>query len=126
MPSEQQVLTLKARSYGADDGSLRMRVERFDRRERVRRAARIFFPLLGGAILTVPIPALHLATVPGFLIAAFALGIARLREHERIEAIEGACPACGAAATWPSPRRPRFPLTVPCPECRAFVALAAD
>ena len=38
-----------------------------------------------------------------FAIAAIALAVRRLREHERIESIEGPCPACGEPQSFPPP-----------------------
>ena len=112
-----------ASSYGKPDSQLRVQVTDFDHGERVRRAATIFFPLLGGALLSLPIPAWHLFAVPGFLIAAVVLGMQRLRQTSRVDRIEGRCPACGDPQQLPVPRRLVLPTTVTCPGCGEFIKL---
>ncbi|MEE2704145.1 MAG: hypothetical protein VX614_09020 [Myxococcota bacterium] len=114
--------TIVASAYGFESHRLRAHVVELGRRERLGRAGRIFFPLLAGALLTLPIPALHLATVPAFLTGALVFGIRRLRERARFERLEGPCPACGREPVWPSGSL-RFPLTRPCAECGEFVTL---
>ena len=117
--------TIVASAYGVEPSRLAAQVVEFGRRERLVRAGRIFFPLLGGALLTLPIPALPLASVPAFLLAALLLGIRRLRERSRVERLEGPCPACGGEPDWPSGSL-RFPLTRPCAECGEFVTLEPE
>ena len=90
----------------------------------MRRAAAIFFPLFGAALLSIPIPGWHFAGVPGFLIAAFVLGRRRLRQEIAIESIEGPCPACAVAGAYRSADTGSFPMTVPCPSCGEFLKLS--
>ena len=72
---------LRAESHGSEPTSVRARVTRFERPDRLRRAARIFFPLLGLALVSLPIPAWHLAAMPGFLLVGIVLGVQRLRQR---------------------------------------------
>ncbi len=120
MPREFE---LRAESHGCEPSGVRGRVTHFNRGERVRRAAKIFFPLLAAALASLPIPAWHLAAVPGFLIAALVLGVRRLRQSERVEALEGPCPACARGQTFPIPERLVLPLTLRCSACGEFVKL---
>lgn len=114
---------LRAESYGREPTALVARVTDYDRAARARRAAAIFFPLLGAAILSVPIPGWHFAAVPGFALAALVLGARRLRQAQRVESVEGPCPACGKAERFGVPERSRFPLTLRCPGCGEFLQL---
>ncbi len=114
---------LRAESHGAEPSTLRVRTTRFERRERLKRGARIFFPLLGLALVSLPIPAWHLAAVPGFLLAGVVLGVRRLRQRVQVEALEGPCPACGRRQDFAVPARLALPLTLRCPDCGEFVKL---
>ncbi|MCH6561508.1 MAG: hypothetical protein O7B23_05155 [Deltaproteobacteria bacterium] len=114
---------LRAESHGAEPSTVRVRTTRFARRERLKRGARIFFPLFGLALVSLPIPAWHLAAVPGFLLAGIVLGVRRLRQREQVEALEGPCPACGRRQDFAVPARLTLPLTLRCPGCGAFVKL---
>lgn len=112
---------LRASSYGTAPTELRLRAQEFDRPARWRRAARIALPLLGAAAVSLPIPAWHLAAVPGFLIAALWFGVRRLREHARIDSMTGSCPACREPQSFPPPATAEFPTTLRCPGCGEFI-----
>ena len=118
-----RTLRLSAEAFGRDPRAVEARVLELDRAARVRRALRIALPLVGGAILSLPIPGWHLAAVPGFLIAALMLGARRLRQTRVVESVTGSCPACGDSVRFPVPTTARLPDTYPCPACREFVRL---
>ena len=121
---EIRELPLYASSYAREPTELRLRVLHFDRAERFRRAAGISLPLLGGALVSLPLPGWHLAAVPGFLAAAVILGIRRLRQATRVEGLAGACPACAREQDFPAPPRLELPATLRCPTCGEFIQLA--
>ena len=110
-----------AECYGHESTELRLDVRELGRGDRLGRAARGFFPLLAGALASLPIPGWHLAGVPGFLIAAFWIGWKRLRQAELFGDLEGRCPACGTAQKFPLPAQARFPATCRCPKCGEYV-----
>ncbi len=116
---------LQAESHGAEPTIVCARTTRFERADRLKRAARTFFPLFGLALVSLPIPGWHLAAVPGFLLAAFVLGVRRLRQREQVEALEGPCPACRRRQGFRVPARLVLPLTLRCPDCGEFVKLEA-
>ena len=121
----QREFELRAESHGCEPSVVRGRATHFARGDRVRRAAKIFFPLLVAALASLPIPVWHLVAVPGFLIAGLVLGGRRLRQSERVEALEGPCPACARGQVFPVPERLALPLTTRCPACGEFVKLQA-
>ena len=112
---------LRAECYGYEPGPVQVRITRYERADRLGRAARASLPLLGAALLSVPIPLLHLFAVPGFLIAAGVLGLRRLRQLEQAEDLRGPCPACAKVQAFPVPPRLVLPLTLRCPACGEFV-----
>jgi len=117
--------TLVAESFGCATAWVQARSIHYERSERFKRAARIFFPLLGGALASLPIPGWHLAAVPGFLIGGIVLGARRLRQPERLVSLEGPCPACGRPQAFEVPSRLVLPHTLRCPACGEFVKLHA-
>jgi hypothetical protein len=112
---------LQAESYGCVPQKLEARAQHFGRAARMRRAGRLAGLLFLGALLSAPIPLLHLVSVPGFLAAAVWLGVKRLRQHSAIEAVSGPCPACGQPQQYAVPPEASFPLVTTCPGCRDFI-----
>lgn len=121
MTSDQR--KVEASSFGHEPVSMTASVTPFDRPARVRRAASIFGLCLLGALLTAPVPGLHLVAPPVFLIGGFVLARRRLRQELAIQGIEGPCPACAAPQQLPAPSPPTFPATLACPGCGEFLKL---
>jgi hypothetical protein len=101
---------------------VRPTLERFDLAARRRRALRVALPLLGIALLVLPVPGLHLSA-PLLLGAAFVLARRRLRETEVIRELRGECPCSPDAQRYELPERIALPLTLRCPACREFVTV---
>lgn len=118
--ADRETLSLRASCYGSEPVRFAARVVALDRAARGRRAAAVFFPLLAGALLSLPVPGWHLLGVPGFAIAAVVLGRRRLRQTRIVEAIEGPCPSCRGRPDYPVPG-PDLPFTVRCPSCGEFL-----
>ena len=116
-------MLLQAETYQRPATKFVAQIMVFGRRERWRRAARAALPLVGGALLTLPIPAVHLFAVPGFLTAATVLGLRRLREEYLFQSVLGPCPACGAELDL-RPSGTTLPFTLPCPACGDFLKLS--
>lgn len=114
---------MQATSFGHGPVRMTANVTVFDRRARLRRASAISGLFLLGALLTAPIPGLHLFAPPALLIAGFVLARRRLRQELAVGAIEGRCPACGAHQQLSPPDPPSFPATLPCPGCGEFLKL---
>jgi hypothetical protein len=98
--------------------------QRFDAAQRRARARRVFFPLLLGALLSVPIPGWHFVGVPGFLVAAILMARRRLRQEILVESVSGRCPACGVEQTLEA-GLDGLPASLPCPACGEFLQLSA-
>src|SRR5262245_39554706 len=110
-------LALRAESYGTEPTRLEATVEEYEPAMRTRRAAIAFVPLFLGALITVPLPGIHLITVPGLAFLAFQLGRQRLRQRYRVDAVRGPCPACHLPQDLPVAPAAEFPVTLPCPGC---------
>ena len=115
-------LYVQATSFGSEPVRMTATVTTFDRWARLRRAAGIFGLFVLGALLTLPVPVLHLLALP-FLIGGFVLAGRRLRQKLAVGEIVGPCPACRAPQQLPAPQPPRFPATLPCPGCGEFLKL---
>jgi hypothetical protein len=113
---------VSASTYGRAPARYVARVAQYDRRDRLRRAARVFFPLLGVGTLLVVVPP-HVLTLAAFTVVASVLGARRLRERSEILSVDGACPDCAAPKTLAVPRG--LPAILPCAACGAFVKLEA-
>ena len=114
---------MQASSFGHEPVRLTANVTPFDRPARLRRAAAIFGLFLLGALLTLPVPGLHLVAPPVFLIAGFVFARRRLHQELAIASIVGPCPACGVDQELAAPAPPTFPATLACPACGEFLKL---
>jgi hypothetical protein len=116
-------LALRAESYGAAPTQVRATVAEYAPKVRTRRALLVFVPLFAGALLTVPLPGIHLITTPGLAFLAVALARQRLRQRFRIDAVRGPCPACHLPQDLPVAPAAEFPVTLRCPGCGEFLKL---
>jgi len=116
-------LALRAESYGQPPTRVEATVAEYESAVRTRRAAAVFLPLLAGALLTVPLPGIHLITTPGLAFLAFSLGRQRLRQRYRIDKVRGPCPACHLPQDLPVAASSEFPVTLRCPGCGEFLKL---
>jgi len=117
-------VVMQAASYERAPTEVVASVSVYGPEERWRRAARTALPLVGGAIVTLPLPAIHLFSVPGFLVAAAVLGLRKLREERVFESASGPCPGCAAALDLRPPAGTLPPYVLPCPECGEFLKLS--
>ena len=109
--------------YGKVPFAVRAELETFDAGQRRLRALKLAGPLLVASILIAPIPGVHLS-IPVLLVLAFVLGLRRLKQKERLAALEGRC--CGDQHNaYPLPDRFELPVTVRCPKCGEFVKVEA-
>jgi len=116
-------LALVAESHGSEPTRLEATGLEYAPAQRARRAAAVCVPLLVGALLTVPLPGIHLLTVPGLGFLAIALGRRRLRQRHHIAAVRGPCPACRLPQDLPVAPSSEFPVTIRCPACGEFLKL---
>lgn len=85
---------------------------------RLLRASKLAGMFFGGALISAPIPVVHLIMVPLCLLLAVVTGIWRLRQKIQVHAPDLRCPNCqtpqalvSAIAEWPYRGH--------CPQCRA-------
>jgi hypothetical protein len=115
---------LQATVYQHAASELKADVSVYGRRDRWRRAFTSALPLVGGAIITLPIPPLHFFSVPGCLVAAVVIALRRLKEERVFESALGPCPACGKHLELKLPSSKLPPYTLPCPGCGEFLKLS--
>lgn len=100
----------------------------FDLATRLRRSLAALGLGLGVALLMVPVPVVHFAAVPAALLAGALGAVEQLAMRERLMAVEGECPHCGAAGRYRlgvGVRRVRLPADVECPSCGRRVSVEA-
>jgi hypothetical protein len=115
---------LRAETYQRPATELSARVSVYGPPERWRRALRGAAPLLGGALVTLPIPPLHFFSVPAFLVSALLVFRRRLREERVFESLRGPCPACDKLLDLRAPSGALPPYLLPCPGCGEFLKLS--
>ena len=115
---------LNAETYQRPATQLVADVSVYGPRERWRRAVRSALPLLGGALVTLPIPPLHFFSVPTCLILAVLTFRRRLGEERVFEEACGPCPACSKLLDFKLPGGKLPPYVMPCPGCGEFLKLS--
>lgn len=92
-------------------------VHHWDKKDRIKRSAKLGAMCLGVAAFCVLIPILHFVLVPSFLIAAPIVFMYFLGQENIISGGMGTCPSCEKPL--PIVRAPyRFPLHELCTHCR--------
>ena len=117
-------VSLEAETYQRPAARLVAQVSVYGPRDRWRRALSTALPLLGGALVTLPIPPLHFFSVPAFLVAAVVVFQRRLREERVFESARGPCPACSKLLDLRPPSGKLPPYLLPCPGCGEFLKLS--
>jgi hypothetical protein len=111
--------------YSGESGRAWVRVVRYDRGARTRRALQELAAAWGAALASVFIPVAHFALVPAFLAYGVYGFAVRVRAAEVALAARGTCPDCGReqaldiAGPW---RVPRF---VSCQGCQRSLQIDA-
>jgi hypothetical protein len=80
---------------------------------------------LGGGVLLLPIPLIHILGVVFFLTLT-GLAVRRLLSRQVVKAASGHCPACGAPGEYfvgVGGRRLSFPIVTSCPRCSIELTL---
>ncbi len=117
-------VVLSAETYQRPATQLVAEVSVYGPPERLRRALRGALPLLGGALVTLPIPPLHFFSVPAFLVSAVLVFRRRLHEERVFETLRGPCPACAKLLDQRAPSAKVPPYLLPCPGCGEFLKLS--
>jgi hypothetical protein len=114
---------LSAETYQRPATQLVAQVSVYGPSERWRRAVTGALPLLGGALVTLPIPPLHFFSVPAFLVFAVVVFRRRLGEERVFESLRGPCPACSKLLDLKPPSG-KPPYLLPCAGCGEFLKLS--
>jgi hypothetical protein len=113
-------IAVRATTYEKPPALLRARVAELDPRDRLRRAARAFFPVFGVGCALLFIPP-HLLSFTVCAAIATTRAIRRQRETRLIEALEGPCPGCAVEQRYDPPAR--LPHILRCPRCGSFLTV---
>ena len=109
--------------YGPEPSSARVTLHRFDRAERLRRAAKGAGAAWGAALASVFIPVAHFILVPAFAALGLYLAWSRARAEVVVAQARGACPDCGAEQDLDVHGRWSVPHRVACRACRRALTL---
>ncbi|MFN2570111.1 MAG: hypothetical protein ABR537_00670 [Gemmatimonadales bacterium] len=96
----------------------------FDRRERVRRAAKGLATFWAVAIGSIFIPVAHFLLVPSFALYGIYTFFERLGAEEIVLKAEGTCPDCGKAQQLETGGRWRVPRDVVCRHCQRSLRIS--
>jgi hypothetical protein len=113
-------VAVRSTTYQKPPATLRARVAELDPRDRLRRAARAFFPVFGAGCVLLLIPP-HALWFTACAVIATILAIRRYRVTCQIQALEGACPSCAVEQRYEPPQQ--LPQILVCPTCGAFLKL---
>jgi hypothetical protein len=111
---EAQPVTLSA---GEKRAAGEIRVDRWDRTQRLFRAAKSWGAFWGLALASILVPVAHFILVPGFLIAGPIAGVSRYRQKSGVLGGEAICPSCGARLVIEG-REDAWPFLVYCGTCK--------
>jgi len=116
--------SLRVSGYHGTPTPATLVVARFDRPQRVRRAAAGLAGFWGAMVASAFIPVAHFVLVPSF----FGVGIwqffRRLGRRELVRGAHAACPDCGAEQDFELAAGLRFPQGVRCGSCHRGLTIA--
>ena len=117
---------LPLRGLGAAARTAEVDVGVLGARDRLKRAGVALAAGLGGAVVAIPIPIVHLILVPGSLIAGIAFALRRLGQGETFRGARGRCPFCGVEQRFTLVGPFRLPKRVYCSSCHRELYLDND
>lgn len=97
-----------------------------DPRDRLKRAGFALAAGVGGAVVAIPIPIVHLVLVPGALLTGIGLALRRLAQGETFRGARGRCPYCATEQRFTLGGRVRLPKTVYCGACHRELYLDSE
>jgi hypothetical protein len=95
-------------------------------RDRLKRAGLALAAGVGGAVVAIPIPIVHLVLVPGALLTGIGLALQRLAQGETFRGARGQCPYCATDQRFTLAGRVRLPKTVYCGSCQRELYLDSE
>jgi len=110
-------LELPLRGVGAAARTAEVDVRVLGARDRLKRAGVALMAGVGGAVIAIPIPIVHLILVPGSLVAGIAFALRRLGQGEPFRGARGRCPFCGVEQQFTLVGPFRLPKRVYCSSC---------
>ena len=109
---------LPLRGIGADTRTAEVDVSVHDAGDRLKRAGVALAAGLGGAVVALPIPLVHLILVPGSVLAGIGFALRRLTQGETFRGARGRCPFCGVEQRFTLVGAFRLPKRVYCSSCQ--------
>jgi len=115
-------VTVSVLGKGSVSSTGEVRLVRWNKKARVFRA--VFALLISWflALLSVPLPILHLLLIPVFIFAGPILFAYFLLQKGRIKEGKGSCPACNAEVTF-LPASEQWPLHQVCKSCESHLRI---
>lgn len=113
-----RTLELPLWAAGAPTGAAKVSVSVLAPRDRLKRAGMALAMGIGGAVVFIPIPIVHLILVPGSLLAGIAIALRRLGQSQIFRGASGACPYCGVEQRFTLVGSFRLPKRVYCSSCQ--------
>ncbi len=92
---DDESLQLSVSGFGAAPATGVALVHSLERAERLKRAGTVLGAGVLAALITLPIPLVHLFFPPAALITGSVLGIRRLNQRAVFTSARGTCPFCG-------------------------------
>jgi hypothetical protein len=119
-----RTMTIPLAGFGAPVQAANATIRTLDPGERLRRAGKALAIGFAAALLTLPIPLVHLFFPPAALVGGVVLGARRLGQRELFQQVEGTCPFCGTEQRLGLTDSPfRLPRTLTCFHCRRSLTL---
>lgn len=123
---ELRSIELSLRGVGAAARTAEVDVRVLGARDRLKRAGVALAAGVGGAVIALPIPIVHLMLVPGSLIAGIVFALRRLGQGETFRGAHGRCPFCGVEQRFTLVGSFRLPKRVYCSSCHRELYLERD
>jgi hypothetical protein len=121
-PADQ--VRCEIRGYAEKPTDAIVRLARFDRPARTRRAMNAVAIFWGAALVSIFIPVAHFFLVPGFFIYGIVAARQRLRTEVAALSAEGTCPDCGFAQHFQLSGQWSPPVETSCRQCSRRLVIA--
>ncbi len=120
-------MLLSLRGFGRPSTPATVVVRALGPIDRLRRGGAILGAGLGAALVTLPIPLVHLFVPPAGLLLGLVFGVRRMTQREIFQSAEAACPFCHSSQRLGLAGSAfRLPRNVTCSSCLQPLSLEAN
>lgn len=123
---ELKPTTLIVRANSGKTSEAQGAVAHLDQGQRMKRAMKKSGMFVGGALVCLPIPVLHMVLVPTMLLLSVVMGVVTSKKKILVEWPEAKCPECGAAIPGEEGAVQEFPLRIYCVNCRNQLSIGLN